>query len=311
MIFEKLSETGIMLSSEESFELNSSSVSCSSFNDIISSIPPLSDELEYFGLRPLPQLKYEEDSVLLQTQVTSLVSSLIDTIWNLLHLHRSALQQCDEVEDVRHRVAYDNKNLQSQVDRLKTELSNKERLLSAASEKERRLTTECDKLRCDLRTGKDEVHRLMAQVTWHDCQHTHELRKKEHEVLHVQEQLRRKLGLPCSLALQVMKEKQQENNGKPAHEVCSSSSTLDMSSDSRGKTIMPKEQEDLYRKVINKFENNNRRLVDENIKLCDMYCKLHTNLGFLTQQFTVLLVSPSFRYMIVPHQIFLIFTENT
>jgi hypothetical protein len=54
-----------------------------------------------------------------------------------------------------------------------------------------------------------------------------------------------------------------------------------------------KEQEELYRKVINKFENNNQSLVRENIKLRDSYCKLHANLGSLTQQFTVLAVSPS------------------
>jgi hypothetical protein len=54
--------------------------------------------------------------------------------------------------------------LQAQVDRLKTELSNKEQLLSATSEKERRLTTECDKLRRDVKTGKDEVHSKSSRM---------------------------------------------------------------------------------------------------------------------------------------------------
>jgi hypothetical protein len=52
------------------------------------------------------------------------------------------------------------------------------------------------------------------------------------------------------------------------------------------------ENEELYRKVINQFENNNQSLVRENIQLQDTYCKLHTKLGCLTQQFTVLAVSP-------------------
>jgi hypothetical protein len=82
-----------------------------------------------------------------------------------------------------------------------------------------------------------QVHRLMAEVTQRNCQHAHELRKKEHEVLHVQEQLRHNLGLPCSVTHQVMKEKHQENNRKPAREVCSSS-TLDVSSKSRGESAM-------------------------------------------------------------------------
>ena len=53
-----------------------------------------------------------------------------------------------------------------------------------------------------------------------------------------------------------------------------------------------KEDEELYRKVISQFENSNQSLVRENIKLRETYCRLHTNLGFLTQQFTVLAVSP-------------------
>jgi hypothetical protein len=77
----------------------------------------------------------------------------------------------------------------------------------------------------------------MAEVTQRDCQHAHELRKKEHEVLHVQEHLRHYLGLPHSVTHQVIKEKQQEINRKPAHEVCSSS-TFDVSSNSRGDTAM-------------------------------------------------------------------------
>jgi hypothetical protein len=52
-----------------------------------------------------------------------------------------------------------------------------------------------------------------------------------------------------------------------------------------------KEKEELYRKVISQFENNNQHLVRENISLRDTYCRLHTKLGCLTQQFTVLAVS--------------------
>jgi hypothetical protein len=52
------------------------------------------------------------------------------------------------------------------------------------------------------------------------------------------------------------------------------------------------ENEELYREVINQFEKNNQSLVRENIRLRDTYCRLHTKLGCLTQQFTVLAVSP-------------------
>lgn len=44
--------------------------------------------------------------------MASLVSSLTDTVWNLLQLHQSTLQKCDDVEERRHRAADDNKNLQ-------------------------------------------------------------------------------------------------------------------------------------------------------------------------------------------------------
>ena len=56
------------------------------------------------------------------------------------------------------------------------------------------------------------------------------------------------------------------------------------------------EKEQLYRKVINQFENNNQSLVQENIRLCDTYRRLHTKLGCLTQQFTVLAVSPIIQF---------------
>jgi len=52
------------------------------------------------------------------------------------------------------------------------------------------------------------------------------------------------------------------------------------------------ENEELYREVINQFENNNQSLIRENSRLRDKYCRLHTELGCLTQQFTVLAVSP-------------------
>jgi len=56
------------------------------------------------------------------------------------------------------------------------------------------------------------------------------------------------------------------------------------------------ENEELYRKVINQFENNNQSLVRENVQLQDTYCRLHNKLGRLTQQFTVLAVSPIIQY---------------
>jgi hypothetical protein len=77
----------------------------------------------------------------------------------------------------------------------------------------------------------------MAQVTQLNYQHVHELRKREHEVLHVQEQLRHNLGLSRSVTHKAVKQKQQENNRNPAREVCSSS-TLDVSSDSAGGSAM-------------------------------------------------------------------------
>ena len=63
--------------------------------------------MEYFGLRPLPQVSSFEDEMLMQ----SLVSALIDAIWSLLHIHQSAIRQHDETEDTKHRLADDNKNL--------------------------------------------------------------------------------------------------------------------------------------------------------------------------------------------------------
>jgi len=47
--------------------------------------------------------------------------------------------------------------LQAQVHRCKVELSGKEQMLSATREKERMLTSECDKLRHDLRNAQDKV----------------------------------------------------------------------------------------------------------------------------------------------------------
>ncbi|XP_069674872.1 afadin- and alpha-actinin-binding protein A-like [Periplaneta americana] len=274
----------VMSSSEDSFDLSSSSDSASGDNDILSSIPQLSDELEFFGLRPLPNVKNDGSRLVIQTQVASLVSALIDAVWNLLHLHQSTIRQNDEAEDRRHRLADDNKNLRAQVDRLKTELVGKEKVLSVANEKERRLTSECDKLQTDLRKEKDEVRRLVSQVAQRDSQHIHELRKKENEVLQVQEQLRQNLGL-SRVTRHISK---QESNKKSPHESCSDN-TCDIPAKSRGEPTMSEEQEELYRKVIYKFESNNHSLIQENISLRETYCKLHNELGLVTQQFVVLM----------------------
>ncbi|KAJ4450274.1 hypothetical protein ANN_01694 [Periplaneta americana] len=365
LTFLKFYMSVVMSSSEESFDLSSSSDSASGDNDILSSIPQLSDELEFFGLRPLPNVKNDGSRLVIQTQVASLVSALIDAVWNLLHLHQSTIRQNDEAEDRRHRLADDNKNLRAQVDRLKTELVGKEKVLSVANEKERRLTSECDKLQTDLRKEKDEVRRLVSQVAQRDSQHIHELRKKENEVLQVQEQLRQNLGL-SRVTRHISK---QESNKKSPHESCSDN-TCDMPAKSRGEPTIcetwtltlrqehrlrvfenkvlrkifgakrdavtgewrklhntelhalysspdiirkiksrrlrwtghiarmgesrnayrvSEEQEELYRKVIYKFESNNHSLIQENISLRETYCKLHNELGLVTQQFVVLM----------------------
>ena len=49
---------------------------------------------------------------MLQTPVASLVTSLVDAVWNLLQFHRLSIQRCDEVETRWNRAADDNKNLQ-------------------------------------------------------------------------------------------------------------------------------------------------------------------------------------------------------
>ena len=55
------------------------------------------------------------------------------------------------------------------------------------------------------------MRRLLGQITQRDSHHVHELRKKEHEVLHVQEQLRYNLGLSRSVSYQDHSHKQQDN----------------------------------------------------------------------------------------------------
>jgi hypothetical protein len=70
---------------------------------------------------------------------------------------------------------------------------------------------------------------MMTRATQRDCQHSHELRRKEHEVLQLQEQIRHNLRLPRSMTRQVPNQKQSESNRKAVHEVCRST-TSDVSS---------------------------------------------------------------------------------
>lgn len=46
-----------------------------------------------------------------QTQVASLVNSLVDTVWNLLQFHQFSIRRCDEMGTRWNRAADDNKNL--------------------------------------------------------------------------------------------------------------------------------------------------------------------------------------------------------
>lgn len=49
---------------------------------------------------------------MLETQASSLISALMDTVWDLLHHYRSAIWRHDDVEDKLHRATGNNKNLQ-------------------------------------------------------------------------------------------------------------------------------------------------------------------------------------------------------
>jgi hypothetical protein len=82
-----------------------------------------------------------------------------------------------------------------------------------------------------------QVQRLMSQGTWRDCQHAHELRKKEHEIVHIQEQLRQSLGLSCAVTRHVTNHKHHKSNKNPACKTCSDS-TSHVSSDSEGDSTM-------------------------------------------------------------------------
>jgi len=81
------------------------------------------------------------------------------------------------------------------------------------------------------------VHRLITQMTRHDCQHAHELRRKECEILRLQERLRQSLGISRSVTREVINEKRQENSRTPACKMCGSSIS-DASSNSQGESAM-------------------------------------------------------------------------
>jgi hypothetical protein len=68
-----------------------------------------------------------------------------------------------------------------------------------------------------------QVQRLMSHVTQRDRQHTHQLRKKEYEIVHIQEQLRHSLGLGCPAARHNHKHHKSSRN--PACATCSGSTS--------------------------------------------------------------------------------------
>ncbi|KAJ9578227.1 hypothetical protein L9F63_005557, partial [Diploptera punctata] len=269
-----------MSSSEESFEVDSNSSDSYNVNtqDFLSTIPQLSDELEYFGLKPLPQVPRDEREILMKMQTASLMSAVIDAIWNLIQIHQSSVRQHDETEDIKHRLADDNKNLRIQVDNLKKELLNKEKQLSLANESIQRLNSNFNKLQNELKLEKEQVRRLSNQISQRHSHHVHEIRKKEHEILHVQEQLRHNLGLSRSISYQ----DQTHNDRKSPETVYSGSDTALKLKDA---SKLTQEQEELYKKVIYKFESNNQALIQENTNLRDVFSKFHVSLGFLAQKF--------------------------
>jgi hypothetical protein len=75
-----------------------------------------------------------------------------------------------------------------------------------------------------------QVQRLMSHMTQCDRQHAHQLRKKEHEIVHIQEQLRCSLGLGRAAGLH--DHIHHRSNRHPACETCSGST------DSEGDSTM-------------------------------------------------------------------------
>jgi hypothetical protein len=66
-----------------------------------------------------------------------------------------------------------------------------------------------------------QVQRLMCDVTQRDRQHAHQLRKKEHEIVLIQEQLGHSLGLGRAAARHNYRP--YSSNKQPACETCSGS----------------------------------------------------------------------------------------
>nr|CAD7574426.1 unnamed protein product [Timema californicum] len=102
------------------------------------------------------------------------------------------------------------------------------------------------------------VLRLKSKLMHQDSQYSHLVRRRDQEIIELQDQLRQTMGLGLPRGLR-----------KPQ--------------------LLPAEQEALYKGVICKFETNNQFLIQENILLREAFYRLHTDLGLVTWQYKDLL----------------------
>nr|CAD7431024.1 unnamed protein product [Timema monikensis] len=102
------------------------------------------------------------------------------------------------------------------------------------------------------------VLRLKSKLMHQDSQYSHLVRRRDQEIIELQDQLRQTMGLGLPRGLR-----------KPQ--------------------LLPAEQEALYKGVICKFETNNQVLIQENILLREAFYRLHTDLGLVTWQYKDLL----------------------
>ncbi|KAK7872036.1 hypothetical protein R5R35_004547 [Gryllus longicercus] len=238
--------------------------SCS-LENILTSIGDLFEELELYGVPSLPDIK-ETDSLCLK-ETTVLLKSLVNASYHMLYRHRKVLREFEELEMKRMRDMDDNRALKSTVERLKRDISDKDRALLKKEEEGNRLMEKCTKTQQELKVQSDEARQLKCQIKYIEKKNTHDIRKKEQEINKLQIQLEQAAGSRSA----------------------SKSRQLATSKEIKA-SKMPAETEETYQQIICKFEANNKDLMLENEVLNRAFHKLNNDLALLVSDFGSILV---------------------
>ena len=232
------------------------------------SVKLLSNELELLGYSPLYFLEQGEPQLD--------IVCMINTTWSMFQSYRSCLKVISDMEDRLNRAQCDIDNLQQVKIRQKSMLDLKERQAAEREERERQAKVLLQNEEDHAIRLKEELRKLNSLMVDRDSRFTHEIKRKDREILKLKERL-----------LKVLGERVQVVNGSQSSvEILYPLSRLGTGQRSKWKTDSSemKKDDELHKKIIEDYISRQDKLIEENVAMRESFYQFLYDVSCLLQK---------------------------